>query len=76
MNRIHSTAIFCNRQKRRKKKPYKIIFSLFIILGMQCVMVPDPDMYTTPEYMTEAHVVIPSLLDFKPEWFGLPAFDN
>lgn len=43
---------------------------------MQCVMVPDPDMYTTPEYMTEAHLVIPSLLDFKPEWFGLPAFDT
>lgn len=44
--------------------------------GMQCVMVPDPDMYTTPGYMTEAHLVIPSLLDFKPEWFGLPAFDT
>ena len=43
---------------------------------MQCVMVPDPDMYTTPEHMTEANLVIPNLLEFHPEWFGLPAFDN
>ena len=43
-------------------------------LGMQCVMVPDPDMWTTPEYMKEAHLVIPSLLDFKPELLGLPPF--
>jgi len=42
--------------------------------GMQCVMVPDPDMWTTPKYMTEANLVIPSLLEFKPEWFGLPPF--
>lgn len=42
--------------------------------GMQCVMVPDPMMWTTPEYMKEAHLVIESMTDFKPELFGLPGF--
>ena len=59
----------------KKNKSYKIIIS-YLKLGMQCVMVPDPDMYTTPEHMTEANLVIPNLLEFHPEWFGLPAFDN
>ena len=37
-------------------------------------MVPDPDMWTTPEFMKEAHLVIPSMLDLEPEKFGLPPF--
>ena len=42
--------------------------------GMQCVMVPDPEMWSTPNYMKEAHLVLRSLNDFKPELFGLPSF--
>ena len=40
--------------------------------GMQCVMVPDPAMWSTPEHMTEAHLVLKSLEDFQLETFGLP----
>ena len=40
--------------------------------GMQCVMIPDPEMWSTPEHMTEAHLVLKSLEDFQPEMFGLP----
>ena len=44
--------------------------------GMQCVMVPDPNMWKTPDYMSQATLVIPALTDFKPELFGLSAFDD
>lgn len=37
-------------------------------------MVPDPQIWTTPEYTKEADIVISSLLDFKPELFHLPPF--
>uniref|UniRef100_A0A8D8VBE4 Probable pseudouridine-5'-phosphatase n=1 Tax=Cacopsylla melanoneura TaxID=428564 RepID=A0A8D8VBE4_9HEMI len=41
---------------------------------MSCVMVPDP---TIPKHRTElADVVIPSLENFRPEWFGLPPFEK
>ena len=39
-------------------------------------MVPDPQIWTTPEYTKEADIVIPSLLDFKPEIFHLPTFPD
>jgi hypothetical protein len=39
-------------------------------------MVPAESMWATPEYMTDATIVIPSLLHFKPEMFGLPPFDD
>ena len=41
--------------------------------GMHCVMVPDTRM---PEEQTrEASLVLPSLEHFKPELFGLPAYE-
>jgi hypothetical protein len=43
---------------------------------MQCVMVPDANMWSTPDYMSEASLILPSLNDFKPELFGLPPFDD
>lgn len=42
--------------------------------GMQCVMVPDPLMWSTPDFMKEAHLVLKTLNDFKPELFGLPSY--
>lgn len=42
--------------------------------GMQCVMVPDPQI--SPELRTGATLVLNSLLQFKPEHFGLPPFDD
>lgn len=42
--------------------------------GMQVVMVPDS--IVPPEKRTLATKVIDSLLEFKPEEFGLPAFEN
>lgn len=44
------------------------------LAGMPSVMVPD-DM-VVPEMRKEATVVVRTLLDFKPEQFGLPPFDD
>lgn len=41
--------------------------------GMQAVMVPDA--HLGPELTSQATVVLSSLLDFRPELFGLPPFD-
>lgn len=42
--------------------------------GMQVVMVPDS--HVTEEQKKDATIVLKSLLDFKPEDFGLPPFDD
>ena len=39
---------------------------------MSCVMVPDSRL--TPDQCKQATIVIKSLLDFKPEDFGLPKY--
>lgn len=41
---------------------------------MQVVMVPDP--HVSDSLKENATVVYKSLLDFKPEDFGLPPFDD
>lgn len=42
--------------------------------GMQTVMVPA--IYITEEMRSKATLVLNSLEDFRPELFGLPAFEN
>ncbi|CAH2101876.1 unnamed protein product [Euphydryas editha] len=42
--------------------------------GMQVVMIPDPRL--DREHTRQATIVIQSLMDFKPELFGLPPFDD
>lgn len=42
--------------------------------GMQVVMVPDS--HVTAEQKKDATLVIDTLLDFKPEEFGLPPFPS
>jgi len=44
------------------------------LAGMQCVMVPDPQV--SQELRVEATQVLNTLLQFKPENFGLPPFDD
>ena len=44
-----------------------------ISAGMQCVMVPDKRFECTQRNATK---IIPSLLEFEPQLFGLPAFDQ
>lgn len=44
------------------------------LAGMPSIMVPD-DM-VAPELRTEATVELKSLLDFRPEEFGLPPFSD
>lgn len=45
-----------------------------ITAGMQAVLVPSKDI--NPEKKKDATLVLKSLLDFKPEVFGLPTFDS
>jgi pseudouridine-5'-monophosphatase len=42
--------------------------------GMQVVMVPNP--HVTESQREDATQVLNSLMDFKPEDFGLPPFDD
>lgn len=42
--------------------------------GMQVVMVPDS--HVTEKQKEDATVVLKTLLDFKPEDFGLPPFKD
>lgn len=44
-----------------------------VAAGMQCVMVPDNRFKCTQKNAT---LIIPSLLEFEPQLFGLPPFDN
>lgn len=42
--------------------------------GMQVVMVPNP--HVSESQRKNATQVLDTLLDFKPEDFGMPAFDD
>lgn len=44
------------------------------LAGMQSVMVPDP--HVAEDLRTEATIVLGSLLEFRPEAFGLPPFSD
>jgi len=45
--------------------------------GMQCVMVPDERMFTTPQHIPQGVTkVLRSLEEFEPELFGLPTYKN
>ncbi|XP_063909557.1 pseudouridine-5'-phosphatase-like [Zophobas morio] len=44
-----------------------------VAAGMQVILVPDPDV--PEEWRKPATLVLNSLKEFKPELFGLPAFD-
>jgi len=44
-----------------------------IAAGMQCVMVPDNRFKCTQKNAT---LILPSLLDFEPELFGLPPYEE
>ena len=47
------------------------------VAGMQSVWVPDPNLKAiVGDQAPKATLVIDSLLDFKPELFGLPPFDS
>jgi hypothetical protein len=59
-----------------KRSPIQVLTVLNVAAGMQCVMIPDPEMWKTPQYMTEANLVLHSLNDFKPEMFGLTKFSD
>ncbi len=41
--------------------------------GMQCIYVPDPNMYTTKE-LCGADQVLHSLNEFKPQDWGFPPY--
>lgn len=45
-----------------------------ISAGMQVVHVPDPEL--PDKFKDKANLVLTSLLDFKPEEFGLPKFPS
>lgn len=45
-------------------------------LAADCQVLMVPEDYVTAEMRQEATLVLESLVDFKPELFGLPAFDN
>lgn len=44
-----------------------------ISAGMQCVMVPDPEIITA-EFQKNATLVLNSLEEFQPQAFGLPPY--